>query len=122
MVAGVSKRKVKVTGEPLEVSRVVGEGVKNSIIALPHGDKIIMVFLSDNNVPTAWAMSRQQAAAFSAQVTSAHQALKDDAKIAELEKAFGGEPVDDDADAADAADDGDDDDDDELEVGGGDEL
>lgn len=87
----MTRRKVQVQGTPLEVARVVGEGLKNSIIAIPHEGKIVMIFMSDNNVPTAWSMTKEEAGNFSVDVKAAHQALEDDAKIARLEKEFGDE-------------------------------
>ena len=85
-------RKVMVPGQSLEVSYVAGgDQIRNSVIAIPHADRIIMVFYAkDSGAPSAWSMTTQEAMKFSDDVKAAYQALADDAKIEQLEREFGG--------------------------------
>ena len=91
-MAGVN-RKVMVPGKSLEVSYVAGgETVRNSVLAIPHADRIIMVFYAkESGPPSAWSMTMEEARKFAADVKLAYQAIADDAKIAQLEKEFGDE-------------------------------
>jgi hypothetical protein len=79
-----------VPGKSLEVSYVAGgETVRNSVVAIPHADRIIMVFYAkESGPPSAWSMSREEAMKFAADVKLAYLAIADDAKIAQLEKEF----------------------------------
>jgi len=92
VVAGVSgskNRKVSVPGRALEVSYVVGSNqqIKNAVIAIPHAERIIMVFYAkDDKPPSAWSMTNDEAIRFSEDVKAAHLAISDDSKIAQLEK------------------------------------
>lgn len=90
-MAGIN-RKVMVPGKSLEVSYVAGgETVRNSVLAIPHADRIIMVFYAkESGPPSAWSMTIEEARKFAADVKLAYQAIADDAKIAQLEKEFGG--------------------------------
>lgn len=93
-MAGVSRdknRKVVVPGRSLGVSYVIGDtDVKNAVIAIPHADRIIMVFYAkDDGPPSAWAMTDEEAIKFAADVKAAHLAIADDSKIAQLEKELG---------------------------------
>jgi hypothetical protein len=83
------KRKIFVPGVPLEVSEVAGDITKTAVIAIPHGERVVMVLYNRNGAPTAWSMTQVEADRFAAAVREAHQAIEDDAKIAELEKDFG---------------------------------
>jgi hypothetical protein len=85
-------RKVMVPGQSLEVSYVAGgDQIRNSVIAIPHAERIIMVFFAkDSGSPSAWSMTTQEAMKFSGDVKAAYQAIADDAKIEQLEREFGG--------------------------------
>ena len=94
MVASVNNknRKVTVPGRVLEVSYVAGgDQVKNAVIAIPHADRIIMVFYAkDSGPPSAWSMTTVEANQFAEDVKAAYLAIADDVKIAQLEREFGG--------------------------------
>lgn len=91
-MAGVNKnRKVTVPGQVLEVSYVAGgDQVRNAVVAIPHADRIIMVFYAkDSGPPSAWSMTTGEANKFAEDVKAAYLAIADDAKIAQLEREFG---------------------------------
>jgi hypothetical protein len=91
-VAGVNKnRKVTVPGQVLEVSYVAGgDQVRNAVVAIPHADRIVMVFYAkDSGPPSAWSMTTGEANKFTEDVKAAYLAIADDAKIAQLEREFG---------------------------------
>jgi hypothetical protein len=74
----------------LEVSYVAGgDQIRNSVIAIPHAEKVIMVFFArESGAPSAWSMTNDEAKKFANDVREAHQAIADDAKIAQLESEF----------------------------------
>lgn len=86
-MAGIN-RKVLVPGEPLEVSRILEDITKNSVIYIPHAGRVVLLFVGRSSLPSAWSMTYDEAAKFSIDVRSAYQAITDDAHIAMLEKEF----------------------------------
>ena len=77
-------------GSPLDTGDILGELSPNTIIAIPHQEEFVVVFIGTRGV-SARAMSRQQLDGFSRDVIRVHQAIRDDAKIAQLEREFGSE-------------------------------
>ncbi len=93
-MAGVDKnRRIVVPGNSLEVSYVVGgKRAKNGVLAIAHADRIVMIFYdNEDGLPAACSMTVEQAKQFTREVRETYQAIADDAKIAQLEREFGGD-------------------------------
>lgn len=83
-----SNRKVYVPGISLEVQTIIVDKQKNSVIAVAHDGKVIVVFFSRQHGPSARVMTEDQARKFGKELLEAHQAINDDALIAQMEKEF----------------------------------
>lgn len=81
-------RKVYVPGQSLEVQTIIMDKQKNSVLAVAHEGKVIVVFFSSQHGPSARVMTTGQARKFGKELLEAHQAINDDAQIAEMEKEF----------------------------------
>jgi len=86
----VTDRKIVIPGVAIDVTTIISStnSSKNSVLALPHRGEVIVVFFSREQKPSARAMSDAQARQFVKDLTFAHQAFSDDAKIAQMERDF----------------------------------
>jgi hypothetical protein len=81
-------RKVTVPGVPLTVEEILSDVAKNTVVAIPHAGRVVLVFHGDGRKSSAWSMTPEEADKFSDDVREAHRAIRDDDKIAQLEKEF----------------------------------
>ena len=88
MVACMSaNRKVFMPGSPLDAADILGELSPNKIIVVPHRDSFVVVFINSQGI-SAREMNRNQLDGFSKDVIQVHEAIRDDANIALLEREF----------------------------------
>lgn len=82
-------RKIVVPGVALNYTTIITDAANNAVIAIPHSGEVIVVFFSKDKGKSVRVMTTQQADKFSKDLIRAHQAINDDAKIAQMEKEFG---------------------------------
>ena len=83
-------RKVTVPGEPLSVEEILTDVAKNSVFAIFHQGRVVLLFQGHKgNKSAAWSLTMEEADKITAHVREAHRAIADDAKIAQLEREFG---------------------------------
>lgn len=86
-------RKIAIPGRKIEAHTILVDASKNCVVAVPHAGEIVVVFhpSKGDQTPSARVMTYEQAREFADEVTRAHQAISDDAKISEMEKEFEGD-------------------------------
>jgi hypothetical protein len=89
-VAGVT-RKIIVPGVPIDLDIILQDATHNAVVAIPHRGEFVVVFWSGEREPSARSMSEAQVGKFTQDVRAAHQAIKDDEAIKELEEREFGE-------------------------------
>ena len=82
-----ANRKVFMPGSPLDAADILGELSPNKIIVVPHRDSFVVVFINSQGI-SAREMNRNQLDGFSKDVIQVHEAIRDDANIALLEREF----------------------------------
>jgi len=80
-------RKVFMPGSPLDAADILGELSPNKIIVIPHRDSFVVMFINSQGI-SAREMNRNQLDGFSKEVIRVHEAIRDDANIALLEREF----------------------------------
>lgn len=81
------RRSVEIPGRAIDLSVIMADTAGNAIMAIPHGDSVIVVF-AQRPRPVAREMTLAEATEFKDGLIAAYQSMEYESVISQMEKDF----------------------------------